>query len=162
MPPGGVILGTTQLTQGCNAQAWEPPKPGCPRVCPSWAQRSYATVSIHLKITLPWGRCSKSSIGDVWILDGVVLFSVLLFASKVIKSHSSNCIAQLLLCTSASLVMCCDRFDLGSRQVKCDSVDLVTEDYDITLCWQIDSCISKYMMDYKISCCSQVGNCVRA
>ena len=32
--PGGVILGTTQLTQGCNAQVWVPPKPGCPRVCP--------------------------------------------------------------------------------------------------------------------------------
>ena len=32
--PGGVILGTTQLTEGCNAQAWVPPKPGCPRVCP--------------------------------------------------------------------------------------------------------------------------------
>ena len=23
--PGGVILGTTKLTQGCNAQAWVPP-----------------------------------------------------------------------------------------------------------------------------------------
>ena len=32
--PGEVILGTTQLTQGCNAQAWVPPNPGCPRVCP--------------------------------------------------------------------------------------------------------------------------------
>ena len=43
--PGGVILGTTQLTQGCNAQAWVPPKPGCPRVCPPWALTSYATVT---------------------------------------------------------------------------------------------------------------------
>ena len=32
--PDGVVSGTTQLTQGCNAQAWVPPKPGCPRVCP--------------------------------------------------------------------------------------------------------------------------------
>ena len=41
--PGEVNLDTTQLTQGCNAQAWVPPKPGCPRVCPPWAHRSYAT-----------------------------------------------------------------------------------------------------------------------
>ena len=41
--PGEVILGTTQLTQSCNAQAWVPPKPGCPRVCPPCAHRSYAT-----------------------------------------------------------------------------------------------------------------------
>ena len=32
--PGEVNLDTTQLTQGCNAQAWVPPKPGCPRACP--------------------------------------------------------------------------------------------------------------------------------
>ena len=41
--PGEVNLDTTQLIQGCNAQAWVPPKPGCPRVCPPWAHRSYAT-----------------------------------------------------------------------------------------------------------------------
>ena len=40
-----------------------------------------------------------------------------------------------LLCTSASLVLCCDQFDPGSRQVKHDSVDLLMEDYDITLHW---------------------------
>ena len=27
--PGEVILGTIQLTQGCNAEAWVAPKPGC-------------------------------------------------------------------------------------------------------------------------------------
>ena len=31
---GTVISGTTQLTQGCDAQAWVPPKQGCPRVYP--------------------------------------------------------------------------------------------------------------------------------
>ena len=41
----------------------------------------------------------------------------------------------LLLCTSAALVLCCDQFDRGSRQVKRDPVDLVMEDYDITLRW---------------------------
>ena len=43
----------------------------------------------------------------------------------------------LLLCTSAPLVLHCDRFNCGSRQVKLDPVDLVTVDYDITLRWQI-------------------------
>ena len=43
----------------------------------------------------------------------------------------------LLLCTSAPLVLCCDRFDRGSRQAKRDPVDLVTQDYDITLHWRI-------------------------
>ena len=46
-------------------------------------------------------------------------------------SYSSNWITLLLLCTSAPLVLCCDRFDHGSRQVKRDLVNLVTEDYDI-------------------------------
>ena len=41
-----------------------------------------------------------------------------------------------MLCTSALLVLCCDRFDRGSRQVKRDPGDLVTVGYDITLCWQ--------------------------
>ena len=45
----------------------------------------------------------------------------------------------MFLCTSTPLVVCCDRFDRGSRQVKCDLVDLVTEDYDKILCWQIDA-----------------------
>ena len=31
---GTDISGTTQLTQGWDAQAWVPPKPGCPQVCP--------------------------------------------------------------------------------------------------------------------------------
>ena len=53
-----------------------------------------------------------------------------LFASEVITSYSSNWITILLLCTSSPLVLCCDRFDHGLRQVKSDPVGLVTEDYD--------------------------------
>ena len=34
--------------------------------------------------------------------------------------------------TRAPLVLCCEQFDRGSRQVKCDPVDVVTEDYGIT------------------------------
>ena len=49
----------------------------------------------------------------------------------------SNWITLLLLCTSAPLVLCCDWFDRGSRQVKRDPADLVTEDYDLTLRWRI-------------------------
>ena len=59
------------------------------------------------------------------------------FPSKVITSYSSNWIMLLLLCTGAPLVLCCDQFDCGSKQVKSDPVDLVTEDYDIILCWQL-------------------------
>ena len=42
----------------------------------------------------------------------------------------------LLLCTSAPVVSC-DQFDSGSRQVKYDLVDLLTKDYDITLCYSV-------------------------
>ena len=43
----------------------------------------------------------------------------------------------LLLCTSAPLVLCCDWFNRGSRQVKHEPVDLVMEDYDVSLCQRI-------------------------
>ena len=43
----------------------------------------------------------------------------------------------LLLCTSAPLVLCCDQFSCGLRQVKLKPVDLVMEDYDVSLCQQI-------------------------
>ena len=51
------------------------------------------------------------------------------------KVHSGNGPVSLvlLLYTSAPLVLCYDRFNHGSRLVKCDPVDLVMEDYDITL-----------------------------
>ena len=45
----------------------------------------------------------------------------------------SNWITLLLLCIRTPLLLCYDRFDRGSRQVKRDPVDLVTEDFDITL-----------------------------
>ena len=35
-------------------------------------------------------------------------------------------------CCYAPLVLCCDQFDRGSRQVKRDPVNLVTGDYDNT------------------------------
>ena len=31
-------------------------------------------------------------------------------------------------------VWCCDRFDRGSRRIKRENIDLVTEDYDVSLC----------------------------
>ena len=70
------------------------------------------------------------------------------FASKVMMSHSSNWFTLLILCISAPLVLCCDQFDRGSRQVKREPVDLIMEDYDITLCQQIkehkDDILCKY------------------
>ena len=54
-----------------------------------------------------------------------------LFASKVITSYSSNWITLLLLCTSAPLVLCCDRFDHGSRQVKRDPEDYTINNNDM-------------------------------
>ena len=44
----------------------------------------------------------------------------------MINSFSSNWFTLLLLCTSAPLVLYCDRFDRGSRQVKRKPVDMVT------------------------------------
>ena len=52
-------------------------------------------------------------------------------------SYSSNWFMLLLLCTSAPLVLCCDQFDRGSRRVKREPVDLVSEDYGVSLCQQI-------------------------
>ena len=52
---------------------------------------------------------------------------------QLINSFSSNWFTLLLLCTSAPLVLYCDRFDRGSRQVKREPVDLLMEDYDVSL-----------------------------
>ena len=49
----------------------------------------------------------------------------------------------LLLSTSAPLVLCCDQFYHGSRQEKCEPVDLVMEDYDVSLCQQIETNTNK-------------------
>ena len=51
--------------------------------------------------------------------------------------HTSSWITLLLLCNGAPLVLCCEGFNHGSRQVKHDPVNLVTVDYDITLSWQM-------------------------
>ena len=58
------------------------------------------------------------------------------FAGKVMTAYSNNWFTLLLLCTSASLVLCCDQLDHGSR-LKCEPLDLVTEHYEITLSQQI-------------------------
>ena len=55
----------------------------------------------------------------------------------MMTSYSSNWLTVLLLCTSAALVLCYDRFDRGSRQVKREPVDLATEDYDVSFCQRI-------------------------
>ena len=67
----------------------------------------------------------------------LVCFFILLkrvFASVVntVMTRTRFCCYALVL---APLVLCCDRFDRGSGQVKSDLVDLVTEDYDITPLW---------------------------
>ena len=64
------------------------------------------------------------------------LLQVWPFASMAIRSYSSNW--TVLLCTSAPLGLSCDRFDHGSRQVERDPLDLVMEDYNITLHWRIE------------------------
>ena len=56
-------------------------------------------------------------------------------------SYSINWFTLLLLCTSAPLVLCCDRFDHGSRQVKRELVDLVMEDYDVSLCQRMHAVV---------------------
>ena len=48
----------------------------------------------------------------------------------------SSWFTLLLLCTGAPSVLCGDRFNHGSRQVKREPVDLATEDYDISLVWE--------------------------
>ena len=61
--------------------------------------------------------------------------------TKFIKSLCYIVITGSCYCCYAPvtpLALCCDWFDCGSRQAKCDQVDLVTVDYDITICWQKD------------------------
>ena len=52
------------------------------------------------------------------------------FAGKVITS----CNSQLVQATAAMhLVLCCDPFDHGSSQVKCEPLDLVMEGHEVSL-----------------------------
>ena len=55
----------------------------------------------------------------------------------------SNWFTLLLLYNSAPLVLCCDRFDHGSSQVKREPVELVTEDYDVSLCQYLFKFVGK-------------------
>ena len=70
---------------------------------------------------------------------------------QLINSFSSNWFTLLLLCTSAPLVLYCDRFDLGSRQVKREPVDRVTEDYDVSFCQRV-GIHNYYTKDNIITC----------
>ena len=51
--------------------------------------------------------------------------------------ESDHCISMVSVWTSGPWVFCCDLFDRGSRQVKCDPVNRVRKNYDITLRWRI-------------------------
>ena len=67
-------------------------------------------------------------------------------------SYSNNWFTLLLPCTSPPLFLCCDRFDGDSRKVKREPVDLVTEDYDVSLCQQISKfCVLSATIEY--GCC---------
>ena len=59
-------------------------------------------------------------------------------------SYSSNWFTLLFLCPSAPLILCGDRFDCGSRQVKCEPVDLAVENFDVLL-WDVS--ISRFVFD---------------
>ena len=61
------------------------------------------------------------------------------FAGEVMMLYSSNWFMLFLLCTTVPLVLCGDRFDCGSKQVKPEPVDLAMEDYDVSFCQQIRS-----------------------
>ena len=73
----------------------------------------------------------------MYALNNAVPLWVLQLDNLVITSYSSNWIIVSLPCTSASLVLHCDRFDHDLRQLKRDLIDLVMGDYDITLSWPL-------------------------
>ena len=86
-----------------------------------------------IKPFLTYSQCLYISVESFLIHPKCPCWSVgtVLFAFWL----SSKWIVLLLLCTSVPLVLCCDQFDCGSRQVKHSPVDLVMEDYGIILCW---------------------------
>ena len=70
----------------------------------------------------------------LWTKVSLGVGCVYFYVCKVggfIRQHSTW-ITLLLLFTSAPLVLCCDRFDRGSRQVQHDLVDIVMEYHDNT------------------------------
>ena len=70
---------------------------------------------------------------------------------QLINSFSSNWFTLLLLCTSAPLVLYCYRFGRGSRPVKREPVDLLLEDYDVSLCQRV-GIRNYYTKDHIITC----------
>ena len=46
--------------------------------------------------------------------------------------------------------MCCDPFNCGSRQVKRDPLDLLMEDYDIALRWQIYVTMPSFKLQFSL------------
>ena len=51
-------------------------------------------------------------------IENILYTAKNIFTDKVMTSYSSNCFTLLLLCTSTPLVLCGDRLDCGSRQIK--------------------------------------------
>ena len=135
-----INLHVYDLCMDCSYPLWKP-------------YRIWATDlnTRHLDKIQPRGECTSPlhfevSCEDITPAQANELFSSNLseflvskpeFSSKVMTSYSGYWFMLLLLCTSAPLVLCCDQFDHGSSQVKCEPVDLVTEDYDVSLCQRI-------------------------
>ena len=107
----------------------------------NWAQK--CKISLHtgaLPPCNPWTPVVGQYLGppfqrlDLSLLDGV---------TSAIRQQSddvlqlSHWFTLLLLCTSAALDLCYDWFNRGSGQAKLEPVDLVKEDYDVSLCQQI-------------------------
>ena len=109
----------------------------------SFYHRSWSVTAADL-----WGNAPHSCVAIRKVSFRGILYSGQ-FASELITSYSSNWIRLLLLCTIAPLVLCCDRFDRGSRQVKRDPVDLVTVDYDVTLRYWIQYTTSNEVLLFK-------------
>ena len=101
---------------------------------------SFKLIPRFLKINFPFRRFCSWKMTSLhfcsWI--NTLCTPLPIFASIVITSYSSNWITLLMLyapvlhwyCVLICLIMAQDR-------KKRDLVDLVMEDYDITLCWQI-------------------------
>ena len=72
----------------------------------------------------------------MYALHNAVPLWLLQFGNSVILSYN-NLVNTSVTCTGASLVLHCDQFDHDLRQLKLDPVDLVVENYDITLSWPL-------------------------
>ena len=97
---------------------------------------------IYLHQPICFCMCSDTLLRTCMSLCAMLLSQalVVIFAAKVMTSYSSNWFSLLLLCYSTPFVLRCDRFNHGPRQVKREPVDLVTGDYDVSLCQQIIKC----------------------